>query len=208
GCRPPGDPVPPPAPDCRESDAAKRPWMPRLLLGRQRRVSARAVPVARRRKPHGSASSIHRKKDGKRPLMTRVAARAWAVALLAACAGEGCARARRADPSADLGALTRDELRDPVTCSGCHPNHFREWSSSMHAYSAKDPVFIAMNQRGQRETGGALGDFCVRCHAPMAVFDKLSKDGLNLDRLPDKERGVSCYFCHDIAGVEGDHNAM
>jgi hypothetical protein len=140
--------------------------------------------------------------------MNGIAARAWALALLAACAGEGCARTERADPSADRGALTRDELRDPVTCSGCHPNHFREWSSSMHAYSAKDPVFVAMNRRGQRETGGALGDFCIRCHAPMAVVDKLSKDGLNLDRLPDKERGVSCYFCHDIAGVEGDHNAM
>ena len=34
------------------------------------------------------------------------------------------------------------------------------------------------------------------------------RDGLDLERLPDKERGVSCYFCHNVTGVEGDHNAM
>ena len=78
----------------------------------------------------------------------------------------------------------------------------------MHAYAAVDPVFLAMNKRGQRETGGALGDFCVKCHAPMAVFDKLTRDGLDLGKLPDGQRGVSCYFCHNVVGVEGDHNGM
>jgi hypothetical protein len=104
--------------------------------------------------------------------------------------------------------LTREQLRDPESCKGCHPIHYREWASSMHAYSAIDPVFVAMNKRGQRETQGQLGDFCVKCHAPMAVFDKLTTDGLNLDRLPDKQRGVSCYFCHNVVKVEGDHDAM
>ena len=32
----------------------------------------------------------------------------------------------------------------------------------MHAYASDDPVFQAMNKRAQRETNGALGDFCVR----------------------------------------------
>ncbi|HKP61319.1 MAG TPA: DUF2330 domain-containing protein [Polyangiales bacterium] len=104
------------------------------------------------------------------------------------------------------GALSREQLRDPESCKGCHPIHYREWSASMHAYAAKDPVFIAMNARGQRETNGELGDFCIQCHAPMAVADKLSKDGLNLDELPDRNRGVSCYFCHNVASIEGDHN--
>ena len=78
----------------------------------------------------------------------------------------------------------------------------------MHAYAARDPVFLAMNKRGQRETHGKLGDFCIKCHAPMAVVDRTSKDGLDLERLPDKDRGVSCYFCHNVTGIEGDHNAM
>lgn len=78
----------------------------------------------------------------------------------------------------------------------------------MHAYAALDPVFIAMNKRGQRETHGALGDFCVRCHAPMAVADGLTRDGLNLAELPDQKRGVSCYFCHNAVEIQGDHNGQ
>ena len=112
-----------------------------------------------------------------------------------------------ADGAAEDGRyMTAEQLRDPETCKGCHPSHYREWSGSMHAYAALDPVFIAMNRRGQRETNGALGDFCVRCHAPMAVADGLTSDGLNLDSLPDQKRGVSCYFCHNVVSVDADHN--
>jgi hypothetical protein len=113
-----------------------------------------------------------------------------------------------AGPALASGTLSREQLLDPETCKGCHPIHYREWSSSMHAYAAQDPVFLAMNRRGQRETNGALGDFCIKCHAPMAAIDKLTSDGLDLESLPDRDRGVSCYFCHNVAGIEGDHNAM
>ena len=61
------------------------------------------------------------------------------------------------------------KLQDPNTCLDCHPTHFTDWSGSMHAYASTDPVFIGMHKRGQRETGGALGLFCINCHAPMAV---------------------------------------
>ncbi len=141
--------------------------------------------------------------------MRRHAACEWALLLLAGCRGGGGAPAQGDAGAPSLpGAVTREQLRDPETCKGCHPNHYREWSSSMHAYAAQDPVFVAMNQRGQRETHGELGDFCIRCHAPMAVIDKRTKDGLDLDHLPDKDRGVSCYFCHDVTGIDGDHNGM
>ncbi len=141
--------------------------------------------------------------------MRRPAAYAWAFWLLAGCRGGGGAHAQ-GDAGAPVlpGTASREQLRDPETCKGCHPNHYSQWSSSMHAYAAKDPVFVAMNKRGQRETHGELGDFCIKCHAPMAVLDKVTKDGLDLDRLPDKQRGVSCYFCHNVTGVDGDHNGM
>jgi Cytochrome c554 and c-prime len=85
--------------------------------------------------------------------------------------------------------LTREELMDPEQCKTCHVGHYDEWASSMHAYAADDPVFRAMNQRGQRETGGELGAFCVQCHAPMAVLTGATNDGLNLDDLPASSRG-------------------
>lgn len=99
-----------------------------------------------------------------------------------------------------------EALQDPETCAECHPDHYREWLGSMHAYAAEDPVFRAMNARGQRETNGELGDFCVRCHAPAAVALGLTEDGLNLDELPQKHRGVTCWFCHQVEAVEGTHN--
>lgn len=77
----------------------------------------------------------------------------------------------------------------------------------MHAYASDDPVFLAMNARGQRETNGALGDFCVRCHAPVAAREGLTNDGLNLASLPPEKRGIGCLFCHEAKGVEGTHNA-
>jgi len=76
----------------------------------------------------------------------------------------------------------------------------------MHAYASADPVFLAMNRRGQEETGGKLGTFCVNCHAPMAVREGKTTDGLNLADLPAKLQGVTCYFCHNVAEVRGTHN--
>ena len=76
----------------------------------------------------------------------------------------------------------------------------------MHAYAGEDPVFLAMNARGQRETNGELGNFCINCHAPMAVQLGLSEDGLNMDDLPSYAKGVTCYFCHSVESVEGNHN--
>src|SRR5262245_46081180 len=100
--------------------------------------------------------------------------------------------------------LSRQELLDPETCRACHPDHYRDWSGSMHAYASEDPIFLAMNRRGQRE--GAIGEFCVKCHAPMAVAEGATRDGLNLAELPRKLRGVTCYFCHTVDSVDGTHN--
>lgn len=102
--------------------------------------------------------------------------------------------------------LTGEALRDPTSCVNCHADQFREWAGSMHAYAAEDPVFLAMNRRMQRETNGALGDLCVRCHAPVAVRLGLTTDGLNLSQLPASVKGVTCYFCHTAGAIEGAHN--
>jgi hypothetical protein len=100
--------------------------------------------------------------------------------------------------------MSRAQLMDPVTCAGCHPSQFTQWASSMHAYASDDPLFRAMNARGQREA--SIGDFCVRCHAPMAVRTGATHDGLNLDELDRSLQGVTCYFCHSVEGVDGTHN--
>lgn len=103
--------------------------------------------------------------------------------------------------------LSIEELQDPRTCMTCHPKHYEQWSGSMHAYASEDPVFLAMNRRGQRETGGALGDFCINCHAPMAKqlgFTDFAN--FDPDALPPAARGITCYFCHNVEDVRGTHN--
>lgn len=101
---------------------------------------------------------------------------------------------------------TREQLMDPTSCMQCHPQAYNEWAGSMHAYASKDPIFLAMNARGQRESGGELGEFCVQCHAPLALRTGATTDGLNLPELPEHLQGVNCYFCHTVAAVEGTHN--
>jgi hypothetical protein len=76
----------------------------------------------------------------------------------------------------------------------------------MHAYAAEDPVFLAMNQQGQRETGGDLGEFCVQCHAPMAVAEGATFDGLNLASVDRSLKGVTCYVCHNAVEVSEHFN--
>jgi hypothetical protein len=103
--------------------------------------------------------------------------------------------------------LSLAEQQDPRACASCHPDHYAEWSGSMHAYAGVDPVFLALNKRMQRETNGALGSFCVQCHAPLAVRLGATKDGLNLGELDPKLLGVTCYFCHDAQFFGGPlHN--
>jgi hypothetical protein len=116
--------------------------------------------------------------------------------VLAAC--DGC----------DDTKLTVEELQNPETCKECHPKHYEQWSGSMHAYAAEDPVFVAMNKRGQRDTNGELGNFCITCHAPMALQLGLAT-GANFDpaALPPEAKGVTCFFCHNVAEVTDDHNA-
>lgn len=99
-----------------------------------------------------------------------------------------------------------EELMKPSTCMECHPRHVTEWSGSMHAYAGVDPLFLALNRKGQEDTAGALGSFCVRCHAPVALALGLTTDGTNLDDVPDWAKGVTCYACHNAVEINGEHN--
>jgi hypothetical protein len=100
-----------------------------------------------------------------------------------------------------------EKLQNPETCKECHPKHYDQWSGSMHAYASDDPVFIAMNKRGQRETNGELGNFCLTCHAPMAIaLGEASGSDFDPATLRPETRGITCFFCHNVEQVTDDHN--
>lgn len=127
-------------------------------------------------------------------MTTRSEAVVFAV-MLAGCSGEN------SEP-----VMSREELLKPETCKKCHEKHYEQWAGSMHAYAAQDPIFLAMNARGQRETGGKLGKFCVNCHAPLAVSEGALTDFTKVEDAPKYLKGVTCYFCHNVESVEGTHN--
>jgi hypothetical protein len=103
---------------------------------------------------------------------------------------------------------TVEKLQNPETCKECHPKHYEQWSGSMHAYAADDPVFVAMNKRGQRDTNGELGDFCLTCHAPLALqLDGVTGATYDPAALRPETRGITCFFCHNVEQVTDDHNA-
>ena len=47
--------------------------------------------------------------------------------------------------------FSTDDFEPSQNCQACHPNHYQEWSESMHAYAMKDPIFFFW--LGQSSTG-------------------------------------------------------
>jgi hypothetical protein len=142
-----------------------------------------------------SALALHGSKPGAHLRFLRLAL-VTGLGLISACSGD--------EPGPVAPSMTHEQLINPLTCAGCHPSQYQQWASSMHAYASDDPLFLAMNARGQREA--MIGDFCVQCHAPMAVRSGATVDGLNLSEVDRSLKGVTCYFCHSVEGVEGTHN--
>lgn len=131
----------------------------------------------------------------------------FALTISLASVVNGCSNDTSKTPvESEFVTLTPQQLRDPAECAKCHRDHVDEWARSMHAYAADDPVFIAMNQRAQRETNGEVGTFCVNCHAPVAVFDGATTDGSNLASLPSWQRGITCFACHATDRIDDTHN--
>lgn len=90
-----------------------------------------------------------------------------------------------------------------TTCQSCHPQQFKEWSGSMHAYAMTDPVFAAVRKAGQSMYINALDGACTQCHSPIGKrsgdvawgpFDLAEVDPVSRD-------GVGCDLCHTITSI-------
>ena len=89
------------------------------------------------------------------------------------------------------------------TCATCHPDHFREWSVSPHAYAQMSPVFNAMHGTILKLTNGTNGDFCIRCHTPVGMNLGEPEFMSNMDRHPTSREGVTCIVCHRVNRAYG-----
>lgn len=85
-----------------------------------------------------------------------------------------------------------------ATCAGCHPDHYREWSVSAHAYAQMSPVFNTMHAAIVDRTSGTNGDFCIRCHNQIGMQRDEPLFTSNLNRHPASIEGITCVVCHRV----------
>ena len=99
-----------------------------------------------------------------------------------------------------------------VQCRGCHAEQYQQYEGSMHANAFSNPLFNAQYfkdivPRAQRDPALiSEARSCIACHAP-AVF--MNYSGLVSTPLQASrfEAGVTCDFCHTLAGYaeNGDY---
>jgi hypothetical protein len=90
-----------------------------------------------------------------------------------------------------------------AACRKCHPEQYREWSVSPHAYAEISPVFNAMQGAITKMTAGSNGDFCERCHtqAGMNLGEKTFMS--TMDRETVSRQGITCIVCHRLRNDYG-----
>ena len=147
------------------------------------------LAVEQRRTPERAAvlgETVGRQRWDQRPVVGGAAADQRRVAL------------EHAIDQAHADLFRNDCFPSAKKCATCHPQHFREWSVSPHAYGQLSPVFNAMSNKINELTSGTLGDFCIRCHTPVGIALNEPVSDSNLNRHPTSREGVTCVVCHRI----------
>jgi hypothetical protein len=86
-----------------------------------------------------------------------------------------------------------------MICGRCHVDIYNSWKKSMHAFSLSNPIFDTAYMQALRQVGDAAKAECLRCHAPMSMFNQ----DLDLEEGVTRE-GVACDFCHTVTAVHLD----
>jgi nitrate/TMAO reductase-like tetraheme cytochrome c subunit len=92
-------------------------------------------------------------------------------------------------------------------CGECHPNQYKQWSVSSHAYAALSPMFNKFEQRINDISRGTVNYFCVRCHASVGTALGEERAIAWWDRTPAAKEGVTCVTCHRVGEAYGKVNA-
>ena len=99
-------------------------------------------------------------------------------------------------PHAAWWAAADKQYPSAKACGECHPNQYRQWSNSSHAYAAVSPMFNKFEQKINDLASGTIGHFCVRCHASVGTALGERRDIAWWDRSPAAQEGITCITCH------------
>ncbi|MCY1008469.1 multiheme c-type cytochrome [Nannocystis pusilla] len=101
-----------------------------------------------------------------------------------------------------------DGFASAEQCGLCHEAHYREWSTSGHAYAMSDPVFRAFVAVRQEHYGGKQDMFCLQCHSPIGTRGGEIVPGFDFAELqPITLEGVTCESCHKVASLARPYNS-
>ena len=125
----------------------------------------------------------------------RTAAVGLAAVLLGAC-GTSPGVTRLTDRPDGAGPAPETRFLTATECRDCHPQQYREWRTSMHAFAQHSPVVDAFNRFVMRGSGGAVGSFCERCHTPIGISSGEGPLRPNIHRSAVAMDSVSCTVCH------------
>jgi nitrate/TMAO reductase-like tetraheme cytochrome c subunit len=92
-------------------------------------------------------------------------------------------------------------------CGECHPNQYKQWSISSHAYAAVSPMFNKFEQRINDISRGTVNYFCVRCHASVGTALGEQRAIAWWDRSGAAKEGITCVTCHRVGEAYGKVNA-
>ena len=99
-------------------------------------------------------------------------------------------------------------MKDPVSGEDLSPGY--QWQSSMMAFAARDPYYLAVVSEELALAGDARAEveaMCIRCHAPAGSEEARARgEHLSLDELLSGSSdaanlgrdGVACALCHQI----------
>jgi nitrate/TMAO reductase-like tetraheme cytochrome c subunit len=92
-------------------------------------------------------------------------------------------------------------------CGECHPNQYKQWSLSSHAYANLSPMFNKFEQRINDISRGTVNYFCVRCHASVGTALGEERAIAWWDRSAASKEGITCVTCHRVGEGYGKVNA-
>ncbi len=134
----------------------------------------------------------------RRPFSLLILALVVIAAAMTSRRGRGAVLSPHAVDAAHAACYSQASFPSARMCRECHPNHYREWSVSPHAYAQISPIFNAMSNRLNVLTNGTMGDFCIRCHTPVGMARGEPLNISNLQRHPTSREGVTCAVCHRV----------
>lgn len=103
-------------------------------------------------------------------------------------------------------ADANEQYPSAKVCGECHPNQYKQWSNSSHAYASVSPMFNKFEQKINDLASGTIGSFCVRCHASVGTALGERRDIAWWDRSPASREGITCVTCHRVGEGYGKVN--